>query len=133
MGRGNHAAGLFIATNVASIAAATTILSPTFTPTIVEVWDTWDKLAVQVFATGGNASASGDVTATFLCSLDGVNWDSLPAVTAHVTMSGVAARCETAWIDVTNVHSIKLYSLQNADASYTATAVNVRWGKNYGG
>ena len=128
MGKGNHATGPFIATDIASIAAATTTTS--FTAVEVPVWDI-ETIALMAFVTGGHASASGAVDFNFVGSVDGVTWGTNIVKTVTVTMSGAAKIVKTDQLDMTGYHSLKLYSIQNKDANYTATLVNVWWGKNY--
>ena len=116
---------------VASIAATVTAVDPTdFVTRVLQVSDV-EKLALQCEAQGGNASATGIVHFNFMASLDGVVWDTDNFLQIAVTMAGVAVIRGTENVDVHGIHSIKLVSIKNNDASYAATNVHCRYGKSF--
>jgi len=128
----NHSQRNFIASDIASIAKATTITEGTdFDSQVIDVTDV-DVIVLQGKVTGGNASASGNVTFTILGTLDDSLWDTVAVATLVIAMSGASQIVQSDPLDVRGYRSLKLGSIQNADASYTATVVNLKCGKSYG-
>jgi len=134
MGRGAQSDGLFMAADIASIAATATVVRVTdFTDIPRPVWDL-DTLAIQCYVTGGNASATGNVVFKFQGSVNGVNFESgdIYFYSMTIAMSGTTAMEKIELVNVLGIHTMRLAAIENEDASYTATVVNARWGKSYG-
>jgi len=130
MATGAQSSGQFLASSIASIAAATKTTN--FTSLVVPVWDVLE-LMLQGEVTGGNASADGEVDFVLAGRIkDGGTWDTVAAFTLTLDLNGTTAVLESGQIDVQGFHSLKLLSVENKDASYTATLVNLNWGKSYG-
>jgi len=129
----NHVNGQMIpAGDVASIAAATTITDGAgFVSHKLPVWDT-EWVVFQGHVTGGNASASGQVDFNIVGTVDGVLWDTVTVLTLTITMAGVAQIVQSDPVDVSGLRMVKIKSIQNKDATYTATLVGLHWGKAYG-
>jgi hypothetical protein len=108
------------AANIASIAAAG---SHTTAGTTIDVSNV-RRVSVQPFMTGGNASATGNVTFYITTSIDGSTWSST-GVPITVKMSGASKIVSEAWnLDVSGAVFIRIGSIANADASYTTTLLN---------
>lgn len=134
--KGNYSNGKFIATDHASLALSTTIVdgggSGHFDSIVVPVWDV-KKLVIQGKTTGGNASAVSDVIFILAGRIGEAGlWDTVAAFTLTLTQNGTTQVVESGQIDVQGFHDIKLLSIENEDSSYTATILNVFWGKAYG-
>jgi len=133
MAKGHTSSGKCVAADIAAIAQASTIVDGVgFTSQPFEVWDV-QKLVVQGYVEGEDGAANGDVDFVFVGSLDGTLWDTIAIATLTITMAGTAQIVESLQINVEGYHSIKLLSIQNKDASKDAEAVNVQWGKAFGG
>lgn len=132
MGVGSHSQGVFITGGVAEIAKASTIVDGVgFTSNVLKVWDV-DAVMVQADL-AGEAGANGDLDFVLVGSVDpdGV-WDTVAAFTLTATLNGATIVRESLQIDVRGYCYVKLYSIQNKDASKKAITVNLRWGKAYG-
>ena len=109
------------AADIASIAAASpdaTAGTVIDTSAVLEAW-------VQLKATGGNALATGAVTAYIVASVNGTNYSTIGTPVA-IALAGTAVVIgEPVKLNLAGVKAIKLIKLVNGDASYTATNVNV--------
>ena len=83
---------------------------------------------MQPYATGGNASASGNVTFYISGSLDGEKWSKGIPIT--IILNGTTEVVAEPWkLDLEQARYIRVESIDNDDADYTATNVNVTiWG-----
>ena len=112
------------AADITSIAKAATHATQ---GTTIDVTDA-RQVAIQPYATGGNASASGNVQFFISVSLDGVKWSTGVPITIY--LNGTTEVVSEAWnLNVDPIRYIRVESIDNNDADYTATAVNVAiWG-----
>lgn len=111
--------------DIASIAAAS---SSTTDSNVFEVSDV-DLIAVQVKSTGANASIAGNLVVKLVGSIDGVNFDTQIFATVTLVQSTNSEERATELINVRGIASVKVTEIQNEDASYAATSVNVFAGK----
>ena len=135
MVQGAQSSGVFIATDLASIAAADTAdHGVEFTSQDLQVWDV-GIVYVQCKVTGGNASNALDCVFKFVVSADGTNFTTEYFVELAVTMSGVSAIVKGWHLNVDGIHTLRLQQIENEEAvgGRTALLTNVRWGKSYGG
>ena len=133
MGKGLSSSGLMIPAGViSSIAAAGQADHPgDYTSYDLDVSDV-DRIVFQCEATGGNASATGEVHFNFVATLNGTDWDTDPVLEIAVTLAGVATIRGTEGLDCRGMRTLRLLFVENNDASYTATNVQCLWGKTYG-
>ena len=119
----------FIASDITSIAVNS---NGTFTAVAQDVGDV-DQVALQGYATGGNASCSLDVIFKLIGCLDGTLWDTVPFGEFRVTLNGTTQVVKSDQLDVRGYRQIKLLSIFNSETQtgYTATAVNLLLGKSY--
>ena len=110
--------------DISSIAKASTHSTPGTTIDVTKA----PGAAVQPYATGGNASATGNVTFYISGSLDGVKWS--PGVPITIILNGTTEVVAEPWkLDLEQARFIRVESIDNDDADYTATNVNVIiWG-----
>ncbi len=135
MGRGAHASGKFIATDITSIAINTTIVNGTdYSALVVKVWDL-GTIIIQGKCTGGVAACALPVQYNFVGSPDGLNWDTVTFYQLEVTLNGVTEARYSQHVNVLGFFAIRLQSIKNTEtvATRTAVVVNARWGKSYGG
>ena len=136
MAKGAQSSGKLIASDIESIAKASTAVNGSeFTAVPLEVWDL-DTVVLSLYATGGHASASGNVEFKIVGSVDGDNWDTEALVDPSalvIALNGTSKVQKSYHINVLGLHSIRLQQVENKDSSYAATNVNVRWGKSFGG
>lgn len=92
-----------------------------------------ESLRIQGRATGANAAANGNVTFKLIATLDGVKWDTEYFKTLQLTLNGTTEVVKSDIVDVRGIEKVRLQAIQNQDATYAANAVNLRWGKTYGG
>jgi hypothetical protein len=111
--------------DITSIAAAG---SHTTDSTAMDVSDV-EVVAVQVKSTGGNASISGNLVVKIVGSVDGTNFDTQIFATATLVQTTNSEERATALVNVRGLNSIKVTEIENEDASYTSTSVNVFIGK----
>ena len=130
-----HYDGQFLASPLASLAAATTAVEGTdFTSKVVDV-RTARTLAVQLVAAGADASSSGALTAYFAGSPREVSeWDtfddaSQPLTSVALTITGTNVQRHSGLIDVRGLAWIKLIALKNGDANYAMANINVNHGR----
>jgi len=130
----NHAQRDFIASDIASLTAASTFTDGTaneYDSEEIDVTDI-DRVVLQGRVTGENASANGDITFNVLGSLDGVLWDTAIVATVTVTMTGTTQAVKSDPLDVKGYRLLKLGTIGNDDASYAGLLVNLKCGKSYG-
>jgi len=135
MSKGRSSKGKFIATDITTIAPAADADEGTeFDSVEVAVWDVFE-IALQMRVTGGHANCALTVDFDIVSSLDGVTWDTVKIATITATLNGTTAVLKTSILDVTPYNFIKLFKVTNNEtvAGRTATAVNLWWGKSYGG
>lgn len=133
MGKGLTSHGKFLAEDLASIALSTIAVNGVdFDSRELEVWDGAD-VVFQAYTTGGNASAVLPVDFNLVGTVDGVLWDTVPFATLRVTQNGATKSVESGKIDVSGYRKIRLHSIENTDPAYTATLLNLYWGKTFGG
>ena len=110
--------------DISSIAKASTHSTPGTTLDVTKA----PGASVQPYATGGNASATGNVTFYISGSLDGVKWS--PGIPITIALNGTTEVVSEPWkLDLEQARFIRVESIDNDDADYTATAVNVLiWG-----
>ena len=110
--------------DIASIAKAASHSTPGRTVDVTDV----HGVAVQPYATGGNASASGNVRFHFSGSLDGERWSTGIPIT--IALNGTTEVVAEPWEFRTGqMRYLRVESIDNDDADYTATLVNVLiWG-----
>lgn len=108
-------------TDVATIAAGVTYTTDS---DIIEVWRV-RRLALQVYFTGDNVASAGTITFNISVSLDGTTWSTIPIpITAQ--LNGTTKVVGEAWLwDVDGIHSIKVDSIINGDASQAVDTLNV--------
>ncbi len=111
--------------DIASIAAATTYATDS---NAIDVSDV-EIVAVQGKATGGNASAVGVIDINLVGSVDGTNYDTVVFATVSFALSGAAEVRGSGLVNVRGLNKLKVTSIKNNDASYTADSVNVFIGK----
>ncbi len=122
----------FVPTDITAIAQASTITHGTdYTSFKLDVTDV-DTIVLQGKATGENASATGAVTFTIVGTLDDSLWDTVAVATLAVTMASTAQIVKSDPLDVRGYRFIRCASVANADATYDALVVNLRWGKGIG-
>jgi len=134
----NHAQGdfilhltTFVVTDIASLAAAATVVDGTdYTSYVLDVTDI-DVVALQAKVTGV-ADSTGAIDYVILGTLDGVLWDTVAVATVSVTQAGAAKIVLSDPLDVRGYRAIKVGSVKNNDGSKTATLMNLKWGKSYG-
>lgn len=110
--------------DISSIAKASTHSTPGTTIDVTKAIGA----SVQVYATGGNASASGNMTFYISGSLNGERWS--PGIPITIALNGTTEVVSEPWkLHLDQAHFIRVESIDNDDADYTATAVNVDiWG-----
>ena len=111
--------------DIASIAAGATYTTDS---SAIDVQDV-EVMAVQVKGTGANASSAGNLVVQLVASLDNSNYDTTAFHTLTVAFSGSSEVRETNLVNVPGLRSIKVTSVQNTDATYAVTNVNVIIGK----
>jgi hypothetical protein len=109
------------AADIASIAATATYGTA---GTVIDV-SAVDQVWVQLKATGGNASATGAVTAYIVASVNGTDYSTVGTPVAIALNGTTAVIGEPVKLLCAGVKAIKVLKVINGDASYTATAVNV--------
>jgi len=112
--------------DISSIAAAST--HSTASDVEFDVSDV-EVIAVQLKSTGGNASISGNLVAKLVGSVDGTNFDTQIYATVTLVQSTNSEERATELINVRGLSKIKVKEIENEDASYAATNVNVYAGK----
>ncbi len=115
--------GNFYAADIASIAATATYSTASdegYFPGSEEIW-------ISCKATGGNASASGNVTFNFVVKGDATqSYPTTASFSVVLTLSGTSAVVKDAIVSFPG-KLIKVLSIVNGDASYTATLVNAAY------
>lgn len=121
--------GLFIdESSISSIAASTTAVEGTdFTGFNVALGSS-DKVAVQVEATGDDASASGTVTFRFVSSPDGSNFDTESLHSVTVSLDGTNTVRSTSVVDIEGVSDLRLEEIENGDGTYSLSNPTARYG-----
>lgn len=112
-------------TDISSIAAATEDTTDSQNMDVSDV----ETVAAQIKATGANASASGNVVAKIVTSIDGANFDTTVFATVTVALSGTSAVRATELINIRGCNSLRITAIENEDASFAASSVNVAIGK----
>lgn len=106
--------------DISSIAKASTHSTPGTTIDVRKA----PGASVQLYVTGGNASATGNVTFYISGSLDGVKWSKGIPIT--IILNGTTEVVSEPWkLDLEQAQYIRVESIDNDDADYTATNVNV--------
>lgn len=132
MARGNHSNGVFVTNGIAEIGTSATVVDGVgFTSLVVPVWDV-KKMMVQGELKAESGGSSDVVFTLFGRAKDGGDWDTIAAFALTLAMDSTTMVYESGLIEVQGFHSIKLYSVENEDASEKALLVNLNWGKAYG-
>lgn len=111
--------------DIASIAASSSHTTPSDAFDVDDV----ETIAVQVKSTGANASISGNLTVNLVASVDGTNFDTQVFATVVLVQSDSSEERATELVNVRGLSKIRVNSIENADATYAATNVNVYCGK----
>jgi len=109
-------------TDIASIAAAST--HTTESDVAMDVSDV-EVVAVQLKSTGGDASISGNLVARLVASLDGTNYDTQTYAAVTLIQTTNSEERATELVNVQGIRYLKVKEIENQDASYAATNVNV--------
>lgn len=84
------------------------------------------EVGIACTAQGSNASSSGNVTFTFVTSLDGTTYQTTGTRTVVVALAGVAAVTTVTNFYLGPIGYLKLTSVQNADSTYLITNLVVK-------
>jgi len=120
--------GKFLATDIASIGASTTVTDGVeFTSKIIDCTH-FEQMSAKLNSQGANASSAGNITFLFLVSLDGTSFesnDNAHPETLVLNADNVVSRA--AFLNVKSIRSINLLSIANDDASFAVNNTNVEF------
>lgn len=115
-----------VASDLSTIAASGTANHASeFTSNSLDVSD-YDSCGLTAYATGANASSSGDVTFYIAGSTDGTNFeDAGNAATFTLALNGTATVRVNSRLNIDHLQKIRLVRIVNGDTSYAVSNINV--------
>lgn len=126
-----HNQGTLLKTDLSSVAAGSDADHVVdFTSVDVDVQGA-EEVLFQARATGGHASASGQVDFKIVVSPDGEQFDSAVFETISVTMSGAGQVGASKIVPLNGAKKVRLLQVTNNDGSYSAGDLNLAWGGNF--